>query len=62
MDGIGAFLTCTLIIKENMSKQPFFEENERITNALRIAGVQSTEQSAIRGIKIPFDPKTQSSV
>ena len=27
---------------KNMSKEPFFEKNERITNVFRIAGVQST--------------------
>ena len=27
---------------KNMSKKPFFEKNERITNVFRIAGVQST--------------------
>ena len=32
---------------KNMSKKPFFEKNERITNVFRIAGVQSTEQFGI---------------
>ena len=36
---------------KNMSKKPFFEKNERITNVFRIAGVQSTQQFGIRGVK-----------
>ena len=32
---------------KNMSKKPVFEENERIRNVFRIAGVQSTEQFGI---------------
>ena len=28
---------------KNMSKKPVFEENERIRNVFRIAGVQSTQ-------------------
>ena len=36
---------------KNMSKEPFFEKNERITNVFRIAGVQSTQQFGIRGGK-----------
>ena len=32
---------------KNMSKEPFFEKNERITNVFRIAGVQSTQQLGI---------------
>ena len=37
---------------KNMSKEPFFEKNERITNVFRIAGVQSTQQFGIRGVKV----------
>ena len=37
---------------KNMSKKPFFEKNERITNVFRIAGVQSTQQFGIRGVKV----------
>ena len=40
---------------KNLSKKPYFEKNERITNVFRIAGVQSTQQFGIR-VKIPFDP------
>ena len=36
---------------KNMSKKPFFEKNERITNVFRIAGVQSTQQFGIRRLQ-----------
>ena len=36
----GGFMT--LGPAKNMSKEPFFEKNERITNVFRIARVQST--------------------
>ena len=41
---------------KNMSKEPFFEKNERITNVFRIAEVQSTQQFGIRRVKrkIPY--------
>jgi hypothetical protein len=36
----GGFLNLGPV--KNMSKEPFFEKNKRITNVFRIAGVQST--------------------
>ena len=36
---------------ENPSRH-FLKKNERITNVFRIAGVQSTQQFGIRGVKV----------
>ena len=49
----GGFMT--LGPAKNMSKEPFFEENERITNVLEL---RSAKHVAIRyqRVKIPFDP------
>jgi hypothetical protein len=42
---------------KNMKKQP---DQGGFFMFLRIAGVQSTEQSGIRGVKTPFDPNIMS--